>query len=103
MTQAEILTYLEQNTHGLFTAAFVVKVNEAFGTKIKCNVYSADAPANPKGLTLDNGRSRARGLAAFDLAPILCSQLNVKFESKLGRGFQVRACVEALRAAGYGQ
>lgn len=101
MTQAEVLHELNCNTHTLFAKEFVDKVNEAFGTKIKCWEYRAN-PHDPKGLTLDNGAKMAVGMAAFDLAKMLCRELNVKYESKMGRGFQVRACTEALKNAGYG-
>jgi hypothetical protein len=56
-----------------------------------------------KGLTLNNGAKSAKGMAAFDLAMMLCGELDVRYESKLGRGFQVQVCVEALRKAGYGK
>lgn len=102
MTQAEVLHTLNCNTHTLFTKDFVDKVNEAFGTKIKCSEYKAN-PHDPKGLTLDNEAKTAVGMAAFDLAPMICRELNVKYEGKMGRGFQVRACTEALINAGYGK
>lgn len=103
MTQAEVLHTLLCNTHVLFTAEFVDKVNAAFGTKIKAFEYKADGHKNPKGLTLNDGAKKATGLAAFDLAPMLCSELGVKYEGMMGRGFQVQTCVEALKQAGYGK
>lgn len=102
MTQKEILQELLENTHTLWAPSFVEKVNDAFGTSIKCHSYIADGHRNPKGLSLHDKGDVAIGLACFDLAPILCSALGVKYEYKLGRGFQVQACVEALRNAGHG-
>lgn len=102
-TQKELLNEMVCNTHTLWAESFVNEVNAAFGTALKCHVYEADGgPRNPKGLFLDEG-TQAKGLACFTLAPALCSALGVSYESSMGRGFQVRKCVDALRAAGYGQ
>lgn len=103
MNQAELLNELAENTHTLFSESFVEQINEAFIVSLKARVYRADGARNPKGLTTHDGAPEAKGLAAFELAPALCDALGVKYESKLGRGFQVRACVDALRTAGYGQ
>lgn len=100
MTQAELLQDMVENTHTLWAKSFVDRVNEAFGTNIQCRRYYAGG--GPKGLTMNDGADHAVGLACFDLAPMLCTALSVEYESKMGRGFQVRACVDALKAAGYG-
>ena len=99
-TKEDILSHLDSCTHNLFSEEFVAKVNEIFGVNLKCFEYEADGHKNPKGLTLANGEKKAMGLACFNLALMLCQALNVKYESKLGRGFQVRACCDAIRAAG---
>lgn len=99
MTQAEIMEAVGSDTHALWNAGFVDKVNVAFGTNIQAQEY--EAGGGFKGLTLHDGSSRAKGIASFDLMPMLCQALNVEYEGKLGRGFQVRACIEALKAAGY--
>lgn len=101
MNQNDVMTVLVENTHTLFTNEMVEKINGAFGLRIRPKMYRAN-PSEPKGLTLDNGRKDAIGISALDAAIELCAALNVQFESKMGRGYQVRACVEALRKAGYG-
>lgn len=93
--QESVLYRMECNTHTLWAPSFVEQVNAEFGTDIKPFKYKADK--HPKGLTLDGGAKQALGMACFDLAPILCSRLGVKYESKMGRGFQVRSCCEAIR------
>lgn len=96
MTIDEILEALEQNTHTLWSADFVKKVNEAFGTKLVARMRPAD-PSDPKGLTLHNGDAFAQGLASFEIAPAICAALGAKYEGKIGRGSQVRSCVAAAR------
>ncbi len=97
MTKAEILELLEAETHTLFTSELLDKVNAAFGTSLLPKNYTADG--SPKGLQEPRGTTR-QGIAAFDLAPMLCAALGVKYESMMGRGFQVQACVAAIRASG---
>lgn len=99
MTRAEILTELEDNTHILFTSEILPIVNTAFGVDIKPGTYEAN-PADPKGLKLDNGTGSAEGISARDLAVDLCKALGVEFPFMFGRGFQVSACVAAIRKAG---
>ena len=103
MTQAKLLKELECNTHILWGPEFVDEVNDAFNTKVECRAYIADGYANPKGLTLnDPDAHQAVGLSSWELAMGLCSSLGVKYAPMTGRGFQVRACAQALREAGYG-
>jgi hypothetical protein len=63
--------------------------------KIKPYVVKAN-PNDPKGLTLDNGATSAIGMDAAILASVICDHLGVKYMSKMGRGFQLRACCDAL-------
>lgn len=100
-TKAELLTAIIGDTHALWAPSFVDEVNAAFGTDLQCHSY--DAGGGPKGLTTNDGADSAVGLACFHLAPMLCDALGVEYESMMGRGFQVRACVNALRAKGYGR
>lgn len=101
LTRSEILQTLCKDTHAFWTPEFVTKINDAFGTKLECYTAKATGHKDPKGLTLNNGASSATGLASFEIAPMLCRHFNVKYESKLGRGSQVRACVQALREMGF--
>lgn len=97
MTKTEILDLLAAQTHTLFTSELLDKVNAAFGTSLLPKNYTADG--SPKGLQEPRGTT-LQGIAAFDLAPMLCNALDVKYPSMMGRGFQVRACVEAIRNSG---
>ena len=38
----------------------------------------------------------SRGIAGLSLAEWICDSLGVSYASKMGRGFQTQACVEAL-------
>jgi hypothetical protein len=102
MTQNELLTTLVENTHTLFTDEMVGKINEAFGLKWKPLHYRAD-PTAPKGLTIDSGKKTTTGISAYDAAILLCRDLGVNHSLKMGRGTQVRECVDRLRVAGYGE
>ena len=100
-TQKELMHDMLYNTHVLWNGEFLKKINSAFNVDIQPATYKAN-PRELKGLTLNNGAKSTQGMACFDLAEILCRRLNVEYESKMGRGFQVRSCIDALRAAGYG-
>jgi len=97
MTPQEAIQSMLENTHVLFTIEHGQKIAKAFGVELEPIVYQADGDKNPKGLTTNNGSKQAKGFACFDLAPMICNRLNLKYELKMGRGFQVRACCEALR------
>ena len=101
MNQNDVLNHLVENTHLLFTNEFVEEINGAFGLRLRPQYYRA-TPNEPKGLTLDNGKDGTIGISALDAARMICQALGVRHEEKMGRGFQVRACVEALRNAGFG-
>jgi hypothetical protein len=100
-TKSELLDMLVEHSHAFLKPEFVEEVNKAFGTHLKPYTHKADGDKNPKGLTLDGGAKSASGLAGFEIAPMLCHELDVKYEAKMGRGTQARVCVEALRAAGH--
>lgn len=102
MDQKEVLDILEHETHSFFTDEFVAQVNEAFDTKLKPSIHYADL-RNPKGLTLNSGATQASGLSALEIALRLCDHFHVRYDPKMGRGFQVRTCVAALRTAGFGE
>ena len=63
-----------------------------------------ESPHIPKGLTLDEGphvlkdkRGRyALGMEASQFAMRLCGELGVKYRESMGRGSQLRNCIEAL-------
>lgn len=97
MTKSEILDLLESETHTLFTSELLDKVNAAFGTTLLPKNYVADG--SPKGLQKPKGTAY-QGISAYDCSLMLCDALGVKYASMIGRGFQVRACVAAIRASG---
>ena len=100
-TRKELMQIMIENTHALWNTDFLDEVNQAFGTKIEPREYVEDGDRNPKGLTLNERAKSANGIACFELVPLLCASLNVKYPSMFGRGFQVRACIDALKAAGF--
>jgi hypothetical protein len=101
-SKAEILQLLVEDTHALWAPKFIAEVNEAFGTSIQCMNYAVDGDRNPRGLSLYDGVSESFGLASFHIAPELCHAFDVPYESRMGRGSQVRECVAALIRAGRG-
>jgi len=84
--------------HAFLSADGVAKFAKAFGLEGKIQPYlaKADPPGTIKGLTFHDGAKEARGMDAQDLAMAICWQLDVKFDSKFGRGSQLRACCDAL-------
>lgn len=69
---------------------------KSFGVKLKPYRLSAN-PHEPKGLTLYSGKSSALGMDATEMARSVCKQLNVPYESKFGRGSQLKECCEKLQ------
>lgn len=88
------LNKMLNNTHTLWKEIVATEANEIFGTKIECREYAVGG--GPKGLTLNKGETSSKGIACFDLLPQICNELKIPYESKLGRGFQVQACCEAI-------
>lgn len=74
---------------------------EHFGKIFEVNLKSSMMTANPKdikGLTLNDGRAAAEGMCAAQMAEEICSQLDVEYVSKFGRGSQLHECARALAA-----
>ena len=69
----------------------------AFGVKLRTYVVKAN-PRDPKGLTLNDGATQAEGIAAEEMACQVCDHFEVAYDDKMGRGFQLRACCDALDA-----
>jgi hypothetical protein len=90
-----------ENTHAFLTvegAAHILRPFHLDGHVSEfCREYEADGDHNPKGLTLANGASKAYGVAMFDLARLICIEINLDYATCLGRGFQVRACCDTIR------
>ena len=96
MTPAEAIKYMERNTHTLIGEAQLKEIADAFGAKVDAQVYQNE-PSNPKGLHTHGRVSEVKGLPCFVLAPTICNALGLEYLQLVGRGFQVRACCEALR------
>lgn len=81
--------------HCLISEEGAIKLAKPFGIVPRCHTYYAN-PRDPKGLTLNDGADSAVGIAAETLACQICDGLGVKYRQCLGRGFQLRACCDAL-------
>jgi len=96
----EALERLSDAHHSALTESAACEIAEALGVpkeRIHCRPLRSNAgPDNPKGLTMYPGNEGMMGISGLALAEMLCAALNVSYEGKLGRGSQVRACVEAL-------
>jgi len=86
--------------HAFLTPEGVEHFAKAFGLEGKIKPYraKADPPGTLKGLTLNGDAKEAMGMDAMILASSICNRLNVRYESKFGRGSQLRACCDALEA-----
>lgn len=97
----DALERLSDAHHSALTESAAYEIADALGVpkeRIHCRSLRSDAgPDNPKGLTMYPGNEGMMGTSGLALAEALCAALNVPYEGKLGRGSQVRACVEALR------
>jgi hypothetical protein len=97
-TRPDLLKYvneLREYDHAFLAPAGAQYFAEAFGFTAK--TYTVEAsPNEPKGLTLHNGAKQAEGIAADRLAIDICCHVGVEYESKFGRGSQLRACCDAL-------
>lgn len=88
---------LRDYDHAFLNEKGVAMFAKKFGVKLTPTKHKADAgPKNPKGLTLDNGAKFAIGMDAAVMAQIICRQLGVPYEEKMGRGSQLYACCNAL-------
>ena len=53
---------------------------------------------NPKYAVFDNGKlvKKLKGVHGLRVLMAICSDLGLKYEEKLGRGFQARVCTTAI-------
>lgn len=92
-----LIADLRHYDHAFLTREGALHFSKPFGFE----AYTYVAKANPqdfKGLTLANGATEAEGIDAADLAEQICRHVGVKYDSKFGRGSQLRACCDALEA-----
>lgn len=98
LTKAELLEAvdeLRQYDHAFINPDGAKRLAAPFGVTPRTYVMKAN-PQDPKGLTLDGGLTEAEGIDAAELGIQICFHLNVDFESKMGRGSQLRSCCDAL-------
>ena len=94
--QLEAVEKLRRYDHAFLSEEGVAEFAKAFGVQLTPSRHAADGYHNPKGLTLHNGAKSAIGMCACVLAQVVCRRLGVLYESKFGRGSQLRACCDAL-------
>ena len=98
MPNAELLKLVEklrEYDHAFLDTEGALHFSTPFGFKARTYVAHAD-PTEPKGLTLHDGAASAEGIDAVDLAKQICHHVGVEYESKFGRGSQLRSCCDAL-------
>lgn len=89
---------LRDYDHAFLDEEGVKHFGDIFGFIPRTYIAKADPPGTPKGLTLEGGRKSARGLGAHELAMQVCRHFGVAYETKMGRGSQLRYCCDALEA-----
>jgi hypothetical protein len=94
---ADAIDNLAAYDHALISAKGCKDLAAAFGVADQITTHTYYAGEGKGGLTLFGGEKKAEGLEASVLACQICNALGVEYESKLGRGFQLRTCCEALR------
>jgi len=96
-TKLETARKLHDYDHSFLSDEGVAFFAKAFGLEGKIMPDRIEAsPNDPKGLTLYDGATSAVGMDETELAELICRHLGVKYEPKLGRGSQLRACADAL-------
>jgi len=96
-TALTLVSELRQYDHAFLSREGALKFSQPFGFDAYTYVMQAN-PQDFKGLTLHDGSKEAEGIDAQDLAMQICDHLDVKYQSKFGRGSQLRACCDALEA-----
>jgi len=98
MTMEDALRALAGWHHSFISEEAANQAAKALGIHkpVPCNPGYSDRNGSPKGLSMNPGQEGSRGIAGWSLAQWICDQLGVVYESKMGRGFQTQACVQAL-------
>jgi hypothetical protein len=81
--------------HAFLSPEVAEKLSKPFGFKAITSTHLA-RPNEHKGLTFKNGAKEAEGIGAHDLAMEICDKAGIQYDSKFGRGSQLRACCDAL-------
>jgi hypothetical protein len=100
LTVKEALAALASWDHAFITPPGATKVAGALGVPAaaKC-YYEVNRPDQFKGLNVPGKKvgEKVYGVAAHILAENICQKLGVEYPQMLGKGFQLRACVEKLQ------
>ena len=95
-TKLEWVSKLREYDHLFLNEKGVKMFAKAFGVKL--TPYTATAnPSDPKGLTFNDGAESGYGMDAADMAESICRQLKIPYEPKMGRGFRLQSCCNALQ------
>lgn len=98
MTVKAALSALAGWHHSFVSEESANRVARALGVPkpVPCHRGYSNQDGDPKGLSMKSGQEGSRGIAGWSLAQWICTRLGVAYESKIGRGVQTQACVEAL-------
>jgi hypothetical protein len=99
LTKAELfkaVDELREYDHAFINPEGAKRLAAPFGVKPRTYIEKVN-PNDPKGLILEDGATEAEGIDAALLAMQICGDLSVDYESKLGRGSQLRSCCDALK------
>ena len=98
MTEKDALNALAGWHHSFVAEESANRVARTLGVQkpVPCHRGYSNQDGDPKGLSMKSGQEGSRGIAGWSLAQWICTRLGVEYESKMGRGFQTQACVEAL-------
>lgn len=98
--QLEAVETLREYDHAFISPEGVTEICRPFGFMGTTYEATDTSDKDPKGLSLPGGPgSKARGVDAQDLAIEICERFGVSYDSKFGRGSQLRACCDALQHA----
>jgi hypothetical protein len=97
-TKEDVLHILACNTHGFWKPEFAKKLTALFGFECRTHVEHVD-PHDQKGIQFDAPEVKAaEGAASWDISGQIVRHLGIRSEGKLGRGSQVQADCDAIRA-----
>lgn len=88
------------HTHDALDGETAKRIAAPFGLHHEGYEMTANT-RDPKGLFIDGlpRNAKVRRVGMFDLVEDICRHLGLKYEGKMGRGFQARVCLEALANA----
>ena len=106
LSKLEAIAKLRGYDHAFIFQKAIDEVTAPFSAKQFKGIKTYESPNEIKGLSLPHSNTEevhqdkrgyyAVGLDAQVLAMMLCNRLGVEYESKFGRGSQLRACCDAL-------